>query len=145
VSVVAEIKQWWGWVGIDPVEVVAMNAFGNLLIRDTSGKIWRLCPEDLYCRVVAGNDVELGKLLQNADFAEDWEMRALVRRAHDKLGPLTESRRYHLKIPAPLGGAYDADNMSVVPIEDIISFSGHVANQIKDLPDGAQVRFKVVD
>jgi hypothetical protein len=145
VSVVAKIKQWWGWVGIDPVEVVAMNAFGNLLIRDSNGKIWRLCPEDLYCEVVAANDAELSQLLQNAKFVEDWEMRALVRAAHDKLGPLVEGRRYHLKIPAPLGGAYAADNMSAVPIEEIIAFSGDVAKQIKDLPEGAQVRLKVVD
>jgi len=37
----------------DEIEVVAVNAFGNLLIRDNGGQIWRLCPEDLSCRVVA--------------------------------------------------------------------------------------------
>jgi len=32
-SIVEEIKQSWGWVGIEPEEVVGENDFGNLMIR----------------------------------------------------------------------------------------------------------------
>ena len=60
-NIVEEIKESWGWVGIDPVEVVGENDFGNLLIKDSDGKYWRLCPEDVDCEVVmsGGKIVEI--------------------------------------------------------------------------------------
>ena len=145
VSIVATIKQWWGWTGIEPIEVVAINAFGNVLVRDRASRTWRICPEDLYCRVVAEDAAQLGQLLKDAGFIEDWEMSALVHAAREKLGPLAEGRRYCLKVPGPIGGAYDAENIATAPIEDIISLSGDIANQIKDLPEGANITLKVVD
>ena len=45
-SLVDDISQSWEWVGIEPVEVVGENDFGNLIIKDEEGKYWRLCPED---------------------------------------------------------------------------------------------------
>ena len=43
-NIIQEIKESWGWVGIDPIEVVGENDFGNLMIKDSSGSYWRLCP-----------------------------------------------------------------------------------------------------
>ena len=60
-SIIKEIKESWGWVGIEPVEVVGENDFGNLMIKDIQGKYWRLCPEDVYCEVVAQNQEELDR------------------------------------------------------------------------------------
>ena len=135
------IKDSWGWTGIVPADIVAMNSFGNLLIRDSAGRIWRLCPEDLYCRVIAEGESELASLLKDSEFAEDWEMRPLVRMAHEKLGPLQSGRRYCLKLPAPVGGTYSEDNLATLPLDELVGFAGYVAQQIKDLPDGAQIRF----
>lgn len=140
-SVIDVVKESWGWTGIDPVEIVAMNPFGNLVVRDSRGEYWRLAPEDLLCQVVAKSGDELSKLFKDPEFAEDWEMRALVKAAHDKLGALESGRRYCLKLPGPLGGAYEAANLATLPIEELIGFTGYLAEQIKDLPDGASFRF----
>ena len=40
---IQEIKAFWGWSGIDPVEIIAVNDFGNLIIKDHEDKFWRLC------------------------------------------------------------------------------------------------------
>jgi len=53
VSLTEEIQSSWGWVGIEVAHVVGENDFGNLMIEDTSGKYWRLCPEDGWCEIVA--------------------------------------------------------------------------------------------
>ena len=58
-NLISEIRSSWGWIGIEPEEIVGENDFGNLMIRDVEGKYWRLCPEDVYCKVVAGNRKEL--------------------------------------------------------------------------------------
>ncbi|MDM5263517.1 DUF1851 domain-containing protein [Sulfurovum sp. XTW-4] len=144
-NIVEEIKESWGWIGINPVEVIGENDFGNLMIKDTDGKFWRLCPEDVYCEIVAQNQEELDTLSKDQEFLEDWYMRALVDVAQDKLGPLEEGKKYYLVIPGALGGEYGIDNIKTAPLVEIIRYSGDVGKQIKDLPDGAQVKLKVID
>jgi len=36
-SIIDEIKKSWGWIGIQPEEVVGENDFGNLIVKDTGG------------------------------------------------------------------------------------------------------------
>jgi hypothetical protein len=82
-NLISEIRSSWGWIGIEPEEIVGENDFGNLMIRDVEGKYWRLCPEDVYCKVVAGNRKELDALATNQEFLADWHMEALVAQAND--------------------------------------------------------------
>ena len=144
-NIVEEIRESWGWVGIDPIEVVGENDFGNLMIKDVEGKYWRLCPEDVYCEVVAENREKLDALSTDQEFLEDWYMKALVEVAKDTLGPLEEGRKYYLVIPGALGGEYVISNIKTAPLVEIIRYSGDVGEQIKDLPDGAQINLKVID
>mgnify|MGYP000870061452 FL=1 len=115
-SVISEIKESWGWIGIDPEEVVGENDFGNLIVRDRSGKYWRICPEDVYCKVVANNRQELDELAKDQEFLADWYMEVLVQKAVEKLGPLQEGRKFHLVIPGVLGGEYGPENIQTVPL-----------------------------
>jgi hypothetical protein len=144
-SIIQEINEAWGWVGIDPVEVVGENDFGNLMIKDSQGRYWRLCPEDVYCEVVAQNREELDQLSCDQEFLEDWNMQLLVEQAQEQLGPLTEGRKYCLVTPGVLGGEYAVSNIKTAPLIELIRFSGDLANQVKHLPDGAQIKLKVVD
>jgi hypothetical protein len=128
---------------MEPVEIVGENDFGNLMIKDKDGKYWRLCPEGLSCKVVAQNRQELDVLSHNQEFLHDWYIKNLVAQAKDLLGPLPEGRKYCLKIPGVLGGEYGGSNLATVPLVELIRFSGDVAKQIKDLPDGAQVKFQI--
>jgi len=144
-TIIDEIMESWGWAGIEPVEVVGENDFGNLMIKDIHGKYWRLSPEDVYCEVVAENRKELDALSKDQEFLQDWYMQALVEAAKDKYGPLEEGRKYHLVTPGVLGGVYGVSNINTAPLVEIIRFSGDLGKKIKDLPDGAQIKVKVVD
>lgn len=144
-SIINEIKESWGWVGIEPLQIVGENDFGNLIIEDTKGKYWRLCPEDVYCEVVASTREELDRLSSDQEFLEDWYMQALVEQAQESLGTLNEGYKYCLVTPGALGGEYAVSNIKTAPLIEMVRFSGHVAFQIKDLPDGAQIELKVVD
>jgi hypothetical protein len=144
-NVVADIEEAWGWVGIQPVEVVGENDFGNLIIKDVHGRYWRLTPEDLSCEVVAQTRAELDQLSVDQEFLRDWHMRSLVEQAREKCGPLPEGRKYCLKIPAILGGQYGGENFATISLVELIRASGHLARQIKDLPDGAKVHLRVTD
>lgn len=143
-SILNEIKGAWGWIGIDPQEVVIENEFGNLIIKDFSDKFWRLCPEDVYCEVVAESIEEYNALIKNEEFLEDWFMSAMVQDAEAKLGKLESGYKYHMVIPGVLGGEYGGSNVKVAPLLEIIRFSGDLGKQIEELPDGAQIELKVV-
>ena len=136
------IQKAWGWTGMKPDAVVASNAFGNVIVRAKDGKYWRICPEDLSCDVLANDNEDYEALVATREFEEDWDMHALLQVARARFGPPPGDRCYCLKLPAPLGGEYVEANISTISREEIIMFSGDVAKQIKDLPDGAKVEFK---
>jgi hypothetical protein len=135
----------WGWTGLQATEVVGDNPFGNLMIRASDGRFWRLCPEDLYCQVIADDRAALDELAHDQTFLQDWYMEAMVEKAQHQLGPLDEGRKYCLKIPGVLGGEYGGDNLATIDLCELIRASGDIARQIAELPDGAQVRLTVTD
>ncbi|WP_208728728.1 hypothetical protein [Leptospira selangorensis] len=58
---------------------------------------------------------------------------------------MADGRKYCLKVPGTLGGEYKLSNISVISFIELIQFSGDVALQIKDLPDGSKVQLKIED
>lgn len=50
-----------------------------------------------------------------------------------------------MKIPSILGGQYEEGNIGTVSLGELIRASGDLALQVKDLPDGAQVKLSIVD
>ena len=143
-ELIATVKEAWGWTGLDPDQIVGDNDFGNLMVKDRSGRYWRVCPEDLSCKVVADSRSALDVLSVAQDFLRDWHMVKLVGMARESLGPLQPGYRYCLKIPSVLGGEYGGGNLASIPFGELISASGHMAKQIADLPDGAQVQLSIV-
>lgn len=135
-------------MGLDrnrPEEVVAENDFGNVIVRATDGRYWRITPEDGICVVIADNRASLEVLLQGQEFLHDWYMRQLVEVARENLGDLVLTRKYCLKIPGFLGGEYGWPNLATAQIQEIIGVAGDIARQMHDFSDGSQVQFKVVD
>jgi hypothetical protein len=96
------------------------------------------------CEKVARNSDEFATLSSKDEFRTDWEMSRLVQKAKQKLGPLSEGRCYCLKLPAVIGGSYDVTNLGTISLIELISFSGDMAAQIKDVPDGGQIKIKIV-
>ncbi len=144
-NIIDVISESWGWSGIKPEEIISDNAFGNLIIKDTRSMYWRICPEDVYCKIVAKNPEDLKALSADAEFLEDWNMEALLHQAQEALGDLSKGQKYCLVIPSVLGGQYDVSNIKIAPLREIIGVSGDIGKQITDLPDGSKIRLKVVD
>jgi hypothetical protein len=140
-----QIKASWGWCGLEPDKIIEINPFGNVIVKDTFGKYWRICPEELKAEIIADSDDAFKGVRNSKDFLVDWEMKNLVNAARKHFGSLDESRCFCLKMPGVLGGRYDLDNIGTISVLEVIKFSGDAAQQIKDLPDGTKVEFKFVD
>lgn len=139
-----EIRKHWWWVGINPVDVVCENDFGNLIVKDANGRFWRICPEELECKIIAQTREDLDSLNRDQDFLCDWHMTELVDKAKKELGPLQQDQKYCFKIPGVLGGKYDIQNFTMVSLSKLVCFSGDLAKRIKDVPDGEKIDFKPI-
>ena len=102
-------------------------------------------PEELDCARIAADLASFDKMARDPDFIEDWDMLRLVDLARQGCGALEPGTVYHLVIPAVLGGRYDADNFRSISLSELVAVSGDMAQQIANLPDGAQVTIKVVE
>lgn len=138
-------QAWWSWTGLDPAEIIAINLFGNVIVRATDGAYWRICPEELSCRRVADNPNAFEALTSQDEFKVDWDMSNLVDLASKTLGHVAKGHSYCLKLPAVIGGTYEATNMGTIPLNALILSSGDLAEQIKDIPDGEHVSLEIVD
>jgi hypothetical protein len=138
-----EVRNAWGWVGIEPVELIDDNEFGNLILKDVHGHYWRLCPEDCYCKILAVSREELDRLATQQDFLSDWYMRPLVDQAFQRFGALPPGRKYCLNIPGVLGGEYGGDNLGTISLEELIRSSGRIAQQLAALPERTPVKLSV--
>lgn len=142
---ITDILKGWGWTGAKPAVVFDVNKFGNVIFRAVDGAYWRICPEELTCETIADTDEAFATLKQDTEFVEDWDMSRLATEAERRYGLQPAGRCFYLKTPAVLGGAYSVENVRTISIDELLRFSGEIAEQIKDLPDGAQVSFKIVD
>jgi len=140
-----DIREAWGWKGTACAEIVAVSKFGNVVFADPAGRYWRICPEELECKVIAESREAYERLANDLEFRQDWEMARLLDMAEAKYGTQPVHRCFCLKMPGALGGAYEIDNIGTVGICELIRFAGDVAKQIKDLPPGSRVEFKIVD
>jgi len=144
-SMKATIRDAWGWTSPEPFEIVATNDFGNVIFTDSRRRFWRVMPEEPSCEMIAESPEEYNELIKTEDFKTDWFMQALVDIAVAKHGVPPKDRCFCLKLPAVLGGKYDADNIGTVSRKELVSFSGDLAEKIRDLPDGQTIRLEIVD
>ncbi len=133
----------WSWLGCKPQTIVAHSPFGNVVFMDMDGAYWRLIPESLKCEVIAGNREAFEALWSTEDFQEDWKAVRFCDMARSVNGELDEGRSYCLKLKDVLGGQYAVENMGTIGTTELIESSGHMAFQIKDLPDGTPFKITI--
>ncbi len=121
------IKKYWGWTGIRPQIIHDRNAFGNLIIEDSAGRFWRICPEEFYCKIIAKGAREYKALLEDKEFKQDWEMTGLAVLAGSNLGELDGESCYHFIKP----GDFSVQNIGLTTYSDLIIDSGIAAEEME--------------
>lgn len=142
-KMISEINKAWNWKEFNAVEIIRTNDFGNVIFKTDKNEYWRICPEEISCKKIAESESEFDRLSTDSEFIEDWEMSNLVTIAKSKLGELEENQKYCLKIPAVIGGEYDKSNIGKISFVELISFSGDLGFQIKDLKNGQKIKLNI--
>jgi hypothetical protein len=105
---------------------------------------------------VCAFDAETGELSVLADDLEKWASRLLVEYRvltgypllhewQERNGALPVGRRLMPKVPFVLGGDYSLANLYSLTAVSAMRSRGNLARQLKGVPDGAQVEFRVID
>ncbi len=99
-------------------------------------------------------DPETGALDYLADDIEGWASAIindyevltgypLAHQWQQQNGQIPARKRLLPKMPFVVGGEFKLDNLYLADAVEGMQFRADIANQIKDLPDGAQIKFKV--
>ena len=143
-SLIETINANWGWTGVVAERVRAKSPMGHLLISDAQDRFYYLDPDGMAV-VALGSRDQAQAHLDEPEANQLWWGGELVVSARDLLGEPPEGSVFALKPHAMLEGHYAPENMCIMPLEELIAFSGDVARQIKDLPDGSKFRIEVTD
>mgnify|MGYP005864705379 CR=1 FL=1 len=114
---------------------------GQFCIKD--GKVFTFDPETGAIEYLA-DDIEGWA----AAIVGDYEVLTGYPLAHqwqEQNGPLPANKRLLPKVPFVAGGEFELGNLYLADAVEGMKFRAYIANQIKNLPDGAQIRFDVVD
>ena len=144
-DLIEAVRRGWGWTGIVPEAIGAVSPFGHLIIRDVAGDFWYLDPELRKLERIGSTEAELFEHMNKPDVREVWEALALVHAARRRLGEPDEGKCYSLKTMALLQGDYDHDNLCIIPVAELIDFTGDFERQTHHLPRGSKIQLKVVD
>jgi hypothetical protein len=105
---------------------------------------------------VCSFDAETGEMKVIGQNLEEWAKRILeeygprtghplMRKWQEQHGPLPSGTRLMPKIPFVLGGEYALNNLYPLASVSAMKSRGNLARQIKNLPDGAQVEFRIIE
>lgn len=137
------VAKGWGWKIGKPVEILATNLFGNAIVKNDAGRFFRIMPEEWQCELLATSVSELEEKRRSSEFLHDWMMTRVVEMAERAHGPLADGQVYYWVRPGILGGKYDAENTRKISLRELLAYSGDMAQQIADVPDGEQIRIVV--
>jgi len=139
-NVKATLNKSWSWKLPRVMEVLAVNSMGNCLVHDINDDYWRICPEDLYVKIVARSKDELEQFFADPDAKADWQLLGLIDEAVEHFGVLEIGQCYGMIKPAIIGGDYSIENLRVKSLYEYLALSGSFAYQIRHAKDGDKVK-----
>ncbi len=108
----------------------------------SDGEVWRFNPESAAREKFAANLNEWAKRL-----VEDYSYETGYKQAHDwqlKNGPLPQGKRLIPKTPFIMGGEFEIENLFALDAVKAMRYRADIWRQIQALPDGTQVKLKVI-
>jgi hypothetical protein len=128
----------WRWIGLDGLEPWFSTAFGDIFLLGDSGVHWLdIAAGEL--TVPFATTEEAKRVLATDDGLDEYLLAGLAFAA-EEAGLVAEgSEILDYKVPPVLGGDFEVDNLRVTDFEVAVGLAGQLHEQIKDLPDGAEV------
>ena len=135
----------WSWLLPPEYTLWLVTRFGDLFVVPPDGTIHMLDVGAGSLTQVAESRADFGRGIDEGDNADNWLMIPLVDELVAAGLRLRPGECYGYKIPPVLGGEYAVENCAVLPIADYLGAYASIHEQLRDVPDGAQVVLEVED
>jgi T6SS immunity protein Tdi1, C-terminal len=132
----------WHWLLPETLTVWLMNRFGDLMLVFDDGTVHFFDVGAGTVEKIAELRDEFCDLIDRDDNANQWLMIPLIDRLVAAGMTIQSGYCYGYLQPPILGGDYTVANTVVLPIEQYFAGYAAIHEQIKDLPDGTEVRIK---
>ncbi len=140
----SKLVEDWLWL-IGSALPILITSAGDVFLQNDTGEIIWLMTGSAELEKVADSYEQFQSKLQNDDLVSDWFLIRVIAELKAQGNELDPGNLYGFKMLPTLGGEYEPENFEQTDIEVHFSMSGQINFQIKDLPDGAEVNFKMVD
>jgi len=142
---IGSMLKFWRWLIPETHRPLFATALGDLFLSAPDGSVWWLDVGDGQLQAVAASEDEFRRAVTDPDNNCLWFGAALVDQLRAAGKVLAAGECYcYLQLPM-LGGEYEPDNFRVFDVVHHFQVWGPIHEQLRDLPDGATVEFKVVE
>jgi len=135
----------WRWLIGPDLQPIVATVMGDVFLKSGDGCVSLLRTDIGELSRVAGSVEDLRNSMKDNALVQDWFMLNLLQKLIDTGAVRRANQVFGFVIPPVLGGEYSKENIRAVSLPDYLNFTGDVAQQIADLPDGATVQLKVVE
>jgi hypothetical protein len=135
----------WSWLLPPEFTVWLVNRFADLFLVLSDGSVHMLDVGAGTLRRVADSRDDFCTKIDEGENVNEWLMIPLVDRLVAAGIRLQLGQCYGFKTPPVLGGPYTPENVGPIPIGDYLGGYGSIHEQLRDVPDGAQVVLDVVN
>jgi hypothetical protein len=133
----------WGWLIPTSWRAWFANALGDLFLVDDSGQVHWLDIGLGELQMLAPTVADFRVLVADPENAAVWFGEELVDLLQDSGLSLQPGECYSYRTLPILGGTYDPDNFLVADVVTHFRTWGPIHEKLRDLPDGARVRFEI--
>ncbi|MDH5190886.1 MAG: DUF1851 domain-containing protein [Gammaproteobacteria bacterium] len=140
----AKLIEDWEWLVGSSLPIL-ITSVGDAFLQNESGEIYWLITGSAEYEKVAGSYEEFQGKLQDNELIHEWFLVPVVAQLKEQGIELEQGKLYGFKQLPVLGGKYEPENFELTDIEVHFAMSGQMNLQIKDLPDGTQVNFKITE
>jgi hypothetical protein len=128
----------WQWIGLQDLDPWFSTAFGDVFLLGDDGVYWLdICSGELTRPFASAEEAQT--VLATDDGLDEYLLAGLVFAAAEAGITASGSNILDFKVPPVLGGDFEVANLRVTDFEVAVSLAGQLHEQIKDLPDGAEI------
>lgn len=134
----------WRWLLGGRPRLVGWSAAGDLFARAPNGAVLRLDTGGGTLERAAPSLEAFEHFLRDTEKAAELLLLPVVRAFEDRHGPLGAGECLGFTTLPILGGSYTVENRYRLSMAEHAAFTGDAHRQLRDLPDGAAVKIKIV-
>jgi hypothetical protein len=129
----------WRWLVSPDFTPVLMTVFGDLFLRDKSGRIHFLDLMSGEFKPVAESQEEFDRLCEDRERRRSWFVAFLFTEVRKRCGDLSAGQCYSCEKPLSLGGELEPENFERTDLQVHYSILGQLHRQTRHLSPGTKI------